>query len=461
MSNIELDLLKDIFYSRYLVDNIDNNTEIEDIRNNQRLSLDPWLEYFFINEDNYPFWFINYILHEVVMLGEYDTLKEEYNDRCYNSFELFPYFDKNIVINVYKEIISNYSNGIRNKDISSLKENKIFKKLYSNYVRNNYGKWVKYDYKGNYFELWSSIQNKPTGWCTVSEDVCKRQIDYGNFYVYYKKDYDGNFSIPKIAIRTDKYNNIVEIRGTNHKLNLDLPLVKVLEDKWSEFNNSKKYYDILEDLKKLKIIFDKDKNKIKLTKSELKFLYEINDEIKRIGWYRDPVIEDIIDHRNIKLDLSIIYNCSINEVAITQRDLYKNNIKVVYNDLVVTKQLQDDNRLDNIEVITGSLYYKDEVIKGLNNLKIINKNAYFYNLKDSKGLENLKVIGGHAYFEKLESASGLCNLMVIKKHANFSNLSSYSGLENLKYIGGNAYFNNVKCLDSDLRKKLVKTLNII
>lgn len=58
---------------------------------------------------------------------EYDTLKEEYNDRCDNSFELFPYFDKNIVINVYKEIISNYSNGIRNKDISSLKENKIFK----------------------------------------------------------------------------------------------------------------------------------------------------------------------------------------------------------------------------------------------------------------------------------------------------------------------------------------------
>ena len=85
---------------------------------------------------------------------------------------------------------------------------------------------------------------------------------------------------------------------------------------------------------------------------------------------------------------------------------------------------------------------------------------YFYE-RAKLHLSNKKLGCSEADFEKLESASGLCNLMVIKKQANFSNLSSYSGLENLKYIGGNAYFNNVKCLDSDIRKKLVKTLNII
>ena len=64
-----------------------------------------------------------------------------------------------------------------------------------------------------YLKLYNSLQGYNTGWCTAgSRETAKEQLEEGDFYVYYSKDKNGNYTIPRLAIRMSE-DEIAEIRG--------------------------------------------------------------------------------------------------------------------------------------------------------------------------------------------------------------------------------------------------------
>ena len=67
--------------------------------------------------------------------------------------------------------------------------------------------------------LYNDLQGYNTGWCTAgSKNIARDQIcgvssyDGGDFYVYYTKNKNGDYKIPRIAIRMEN-DCIGEIRG--------------------------------------------------------------------------------------------------------------------------------------------------------------------------------------------------------------------------------------------------------
>ena len=95
----------------------------------------------------------------------------------------------------------------------------------------NVGIWKKYNQGENYQELWKSLQGKNTGWCTAGEETCKSQIEGGDFYVYYTKDEEGNYTNPRIAIRIEGTEEIGEVRGIGKNQNLEENMTSIAEEK--------------------------------------------------------------------------------------------------------------------------------------------------------------------------------------------------------------------------------------
>ncbi len=72
-------------------------------------------------------------------------------------------------------------------------------------------------------------------------------------------------------------------------------------------------------MKLLTLIDKKVNNNIDLTVEELKFLYEIDDQIIGFGFKKDPRIEEIKRKRNKRKDYSLIFNIEEEEVALSQK----------------------------------------------------------------------------------------------------------------------------------------------
>ena len=372
-ANIESkkNLIKHLYYDKYVIKKEDikgkSNKEKEDIIENQRKTLSTWIDYLIDDNTMYPMWAKYWVFQQILKIGTYDEITKKYTKRNKNTINPF--------IEVVPEVISKCINNIvklfedkkmSSQEIRRLVSNISFEKMYIEYSKNiknqyksNEGIWVKYNQGSEDAakRLYESLEGKNTGWCTVASITAKNQVNNGDFYVYYTKDENNDYTIPRIALRFNGHNNIGEIRGVEEHQNLEEEMIPILETFLSNNDNlSEEDKDLnmkkISELKYLVKIKNKIINNEKLTTKEIIDLYT-----KTFGFGRkqDPLVDKIIKRRNILND----YYALKNENEYIKSDFILKNLKHFSSE---EKELVLNNR----EVLKKVLEKETSVLKFVN-----------------------------------------------------------------------------------------------
>ena len=162
------------------------------------------------------------------------------------------------------------------------------------------------------------------------------------------------------------------------------------------------------DMQFLTTIYNKVQKGYKLTKEELRFLYEIDHKIEGFGYGKDPRIKEIKSKRNIKKDLACIFDCKEEEVCLGG-DLPKDKTTKVYWGFLFLIGLTSAEALELPEYIGGSLFLIG--LTSAESLDLSNTSIggslWLYSLTSAEGLTLPKHIKGNLYLNNLTSAEGL------------------------------------------------------
>ena len=311
------------------------NTIVEE----QEKSLDVWLDYLLSNDAMYPEWFKYYAFQGMLKLGSYDKEKGVFNKRTGSTTNIFVDLNHEALSLTYDNMCNVLEGkSIDDESLQKLIENGSFSKIYGYLIKkldsqdkelldSNDGIWVKYDRGSKPDDLVKSLQGKGTGWCTAGYETAKKQLHDGDFHVYYTKDKEGNYSQPRIAIRMEG-SKIGEIRGIAEKQNLESEMENILSEKLKEFPDKEEYLKKVHDMEVLTKLYKEHKGRA-LTKEELRFLYEIDTKIVGFGYEKDPRIKEILDDRDFKKDLSLVFGCSEDQVSNDTFDSWYYNKSIV------------------------------------------------------------------------------------------------------------------------------------
>ena len=435
----------------------------ETVINDQKVSLERILDYFFSEDARfYPDYLRFWAFQGIINLGSYDKKTEKFGRRTKGT--VVPYIDINreaLALSINE--INKYIKGEEVEDINILESlfknqgglNNSFSRLYTYYlnkvnnskksnINSNEGVWIKYAQGSDHIKLVKSLEGKGTGWCTAGESTAKLQLSNGDFYVYYTKGETGKYTEPRIAIRMDGHDKIGEIRGVAPNQNIESDMEGIVDNKLEEFPDRDKYKKKVSDMRLLTTIYKKHQKQEELSIEELRFLYEIDDKIQGFGYQKDPRIKEIIGTRDIRDDLSKVFNCSKEEIGLKPKDaLSYKQLKFYYGDLDLS-YLRSAKGIKLPQRIGGALY-----LSGLTNAKdltlpqSIGGFLELTSLTSAEGLTLPQRIGGGLYLSGLISANGLTLPQRIGWNVNLANLASAEGLIFPQEIEGNLYLGSL------------------
>jgi hypothetical protein len=310
------------------------DTVIED----QKASLDQWIDYLSSDDAVYPAWFKYYVFRNITKLSQFDKELGKFKTRTDSTVAPFP--------DIYREPLAQIADAYTqvaedNKSLSDPEIKEIFSQkfpsIYAELIQKSLavsieskeeilGEWVKYE-QGNMDDaerLFASLESKGTGWCTAGRSTAATQIESGDFYVYYTNDQDGTPTQPRIAIRMED-DHIAEVRGILPHQSMEPLMAPILEAKLQEFGpEADKFTKKSEDMKRLTAIDNKTQKGEALTRDELIFLYEIDAPIEGFGYEEDPRIKELRDQRNPDEDMLIIFDCTKEQIAHNESEVADN-----------------------------------------------------------------------------------------------------------------------------------------
>lgn len=390
----------------------------EIIINDQKKSLDIWLDYLLNKDSSYiPFWAKYWAFQGMLKLGSYNKETGRYSKRTKHTVSKFADLNREALALSIDTLLKYLDKkDINDQELEQLVKTGSFQSIYTyitnkilsnntNIIKRNEGKWIKYDQGSDHIPLVNSLQGYNTGWCTAGEETAEAQLQGGDFYVYYTLDENDEYKIPRIAIRMEG-NSIGEIRGVAENQNLETEMEEVVKEKIKDFPDKDEYYKKVNDMEMLTKIYKKHNNNEELTKEEIRFLYELDAKIEGFGYDEDPRIEEIIEDRNAKKDLSIALNLKENQIALNQYELtndtiYCNSSLNLFNKFDYSKKMP--------EIINGELFLRDFSLynKSLKLPKIVRGNLTILGLESSIGLELPDLVEGTLMIRDLKSAKGL------------------------------------------------------
>ena len=409
----------------------DKRKMTEEVIDDQRKSLDKWIEYFLYDEESksYEMWEKYWVFQGLQNLGKYDKETGKFSKRDKTTVYPFPPVEREYIFTTLKLMEDFLKDKKGEEDIKQALSTGNFKLLYEYVIKQSFlkgehqsnsddGKWIKYEQGSDYNILRNSLQGYYTGWCTAAgENFAKSQLAGGDFYVYYSLDKNGEAKVPRIAIRMDGKDKIGEIRGIADNQNMEPEMMPILEEKLKEFPDRDKYLKKEHDMKLLTLIDKKVNNNIELNVDELKFLYEINSKIEGFGYRKDPRIEEIKRKRNERRDYSLIFNVKEEEIALSQEEYLNNPEKF--------KALPGNIYLDSLTSAEGLVLPQQ-----------VGGNIDLSFLTSAEGLVLPESIGGSIILFSLTSADGLVLPESIGGSINLFSLTSADGLVLPESIGG-------------------------
>ena len=416
----------------------DKRRMTEEVIDDQKKSLDKWIEYFLYDEESksYEMWEKYWVFQGLQNLGKYDKETSKFSKRDKTTVYPFPPVEREYIFTTLKLMEDFLKDKKGEEDIKQALSTGNFKLLYEYVIKQSFlkgehqsnstdGKWIKYEQGSDYNILRDSLQGYYTGWCTAAgENFAKDQLAGGDFYVYYSLDKNGEAKVPRIAIRMDGKDKIGEIRGIADNQNMEPEMMSILEEKLKEFPDRDKYLKKENDMKLLTLIDKKVNNNIELNVDELKFLYEIDSKITGFGYRKDPRIEEIKRKRNERRDYSLIYNVKEEEVALS-----------------IQEWLNNPEKFKALPGSIDSLYLTSA--EGLVLPQLVGGNIELRSLASAEGLVLPKSIGGDIDLRSLASAEGLVLPESIGGSIDLRSLTSAEGLVLPKSIGGKIYLNSL------------------
>jgi hypothetical protein len=408
-------------FATYQIPEEEKEKIIEQVIKDQEESLNYWFDYFLSPEaENYPLEFRYWAFIEMLKCGSYDEKRRTFNERTKSTIAPFPLLNQQALAIVLDEIIRR-QNKQPSQILASLQdenERKEFEKrlqaenfryLYGfalDYVKRLVlpkerlpiikGEWRVFKKGSDPKELVRAIQNFPTGWCIAGEGTATSYLSHSDIYIYFSEDTNGNPTIPRAAIvYNPELQRITEIRGIAKSQNLDPYIHPVVEEKLREIPQGIEWMETMQDQKRLAEIYLKHLNNQELTQEELRFIYEIDREIKRFGYERDPRIEEILRNRNKRRDFSIIFNCQEDEIAINIFEI-TDKTRLIY---TPEKAPILEKLPSNLEYAFCSLYLYNTPIKSLGKLKRVGGDLLLPS-SQIKDLEDLEEVGGGSRSKK-------------------------------------------------------------
>lgn len=314
----------------------------------QRKTLQSWLDYLSENDAKQPMWFRYFVVRNLSKMGTLDKDKMTYSKRTPKTIAPFPELNSEALGWVYKrlsgqdtsyeeEIIdpndpeaeekqkradekrAYFEKILKAKDFSSLyafAQIETAGKLNRESVE---GEWRKYDRGGDWQKLEGDLRGKGTGWCTA-EGSAQDHLEGGDFYVYYTKGTEGQYTEPRVAIRMEG-EQVGEVRGVNQRQELEPELVDTAQEQYHSLPGGEKYDKKAADMREMTIIYKKHQAGEQLTKDELIFLYEINSPIEGFGYEKDPRVVELRHQRDPKEDAPIVLDCGPQEIAWSQQEI--------------------------------------------------------------------------------------------------------------------------------------------
>jgi hypothetical protein len=332
-------------------------TAIED----QKKSLEPWLEYLISsNSSMYPMWVKYWILEGVSQLGKFDPATGSFLSRSKGTMAPFPELNPEALAYVVDAMVKK----VNGKSLAHLDDPEFlqridganFGKLYGRAALRSTGKagkergqfltndgvWVRYPRGSDHKVLAKSLEGWNTGWCTAGEETARSHLSGGDFLVYYSYDQSGKPVVPRIAIRMEE-NDIGEIRGVASGQNLDgeIARTKVLSERLARFGpRAEQYAKRLSHMKRLTEIEIKHSDNQPLTREELRFLYEIDEKIIGFGQSfdnADPRVREIISARDQRADLVKLFDLKLKpeEVSLTKKEALSGSSKFHLGDIKI------------------------------------------------------------------------------------------------------------------------------
>ena len=420
----------------------DKRRMTEEVIDDQKKSLDKWIEYFLYDEESksYEMWEKYWVFQGLQNLGKYDKETSKFSKRDKTTVYPFPPVEREYIFTTLKLMEDFLKDKKGEEDIKQALSTGNFKLLYEYVIKQSFlkgehqsnsddGKWIKYEQGSDYNILRDSLQGYYTGWCTAAgENFAKDQLAGGDFYVYYSLDKNGEAKVPRIAIRMDGKDKIGEIRGIADNQNMEPEMMSILEEKLKEFPDRDKYLKKENDMKLLTLIDKKVNDNIDLTLEELKFLYEIDGQIIGFGYGKDPRIEEIKRKRNERRDYSLIFNVKEEEVALSQKEWLNNPKKF--------KALPGNIDLGSLTSAEGLIFSKQ-----------VGGNLELDNLVTTEGLVLPESIGGSIDLRSLTSADGLVLPKQLGGGIDLRSLTSADGLVLPQHIGGNIFLRHLTSAD--------------
>ena len=449
----------------------DKRRMTEEVIDDQKKSLDKWIEYFLYDEESksYGMWEKYWVFQGLQNLGKYDKETGKFSKRDKTTVYPFPPVEREYIFTTLKLMEDFLKDKKGEEDIKQALSTGNFKLLYEYVIKQSFlkgehqsnnsdGKWIKYEQGSDYNILRDSLQGYYTGWCTAAgENFAKDQLAGGDFYVYYSLDENGEAKVPRIAIRMDGKDKIGEIRGIADNQNMEPEMMPILEEKLKEFPDKDKYLKKEHDMKLLTLIDKKVNNNIELTLEELKFLYEIDDKISGFGCGNDPRIKEIKSKRNCKKDYANLFNIKEEDIALSQEEWESNpeKFKFLFGDLHLS-------RITNADGLTLPRYIYGDLI--LDNLissdglvfpQQVNGNLNLNNLTSTEGLVLPQYVGRNIGLNSLTNADELIFPENIGGGIYLSSLANAEGLVLPESIGSDIYLNSLTNVDELILPKSV------
>lgn len=261
---------------------------IQVIIEDQKKSLDAWIDYLSSNDAMYPTWFKYFVFRNITKLSQFDKELGKFKERTQSTTAPFP--------DIYREALAQvsdiYENASRDKELFKDKDfqtflSKKFPTQYADKIQQTLehtqedneqikGQWICYkqgDEQGAK-KLYSSLQSKGTGWCTAGSSTAEVQIKSGDFHVFYTYDKEGNPTQPRLAIRMNGTATIGEVRGVLPHQEVEPLLQETLDTKLTTFGTEADKYTKKSQSMKYLTAIDKVMQEGKpLTHNDLRFLY--------------------------------------------------------------------------------------------------------------------------------------------------------------------------------------------
>ncbi|HMO79145.1 MAG TPA: hypothetical protein PKA96_03125, partial [Candidatus Paceibacterota bacterium] len=304
---------------------INREQEKDRIISEQQNRISEWFDYLTQSENNpYTTDFKYFVMSNVLKLGSI-TPEHTFPKRTKSTTEPIPELDREALAYVFDAINSAHKN-IPNPNtpdflIQLVKSNASFDKLYGQTIKhldkekhkdieNIKGEWITFT---NPDKLVQSLYGKRSYLCIAQDSHAKKYINNGPVILFFSEDEEGNNTIPRVAIATNKSGQVYEVRGTyNANEDIDPYITDTLEAKLNTLPNGDNSKQKIHDSRMLLSVKVKSERKKPLNKEELRFIYQLDRPIEIFGYQqsRNDIITEILNGRDINADLPILFDCT-------------------------------------------------------------------------------------------------------------------------------------------------------